>query len=83
MKSMFASLALQTLGVHRYGFLGIDGLFGIFIGLICLIVLIAICWKILSLLLPALGVGAPWVQIIYWLFVLCVVVAFMHLFGLY
>ena len=83
MKSMLASLALQTLGVHRYGFLGIDGLFGVFIGLICLIVLVAICWKILTLVLPKLGVDATWVQVIYWVFVLCLVIAFAHFFGFY
>lgn len=79
-----ATLAMQVgLGGSHYGFFGIPGVFGIFIGIIALIIVAAIFWKILSLLLPAVGVGQPWVEIIYWCFVLCLVIAFAHLFGFY
>ena len=82
MKSMLASLALQAMPGH-YGFFGIQGVFGIFIGLIFLIIVAGICWKILTLVLPKLGVDATWVQVIYWFFVLCLVIAFAHFFGFY
>lgn len=71
----------QTL--HRYGFLGIDGLVGIFIGLIIFVVIVAILFKIFNLLLAAVGVPGPWVTILYWVAVLIIFLAFLHFFGLY
>jgi hypothetical protein len=85
MKSMLASLAIQVYGgaVGRYGFAGINGLFGLLVGLIVFIVIVAVLFKIVKLLLPALGVGEPWATIIYWVMVLIVFLAFLHFFGLY
>ena len=81
---MLATLAMQVgTGINRYGFAGVQGLFGMLIGLIVMVVIVAILFKIMRLLLPALGVGEPWVSIIYWLAVLCVFLAFLHFFGLY
>ena len=68
---------------RHYGFFGIEGFAGVIIGVIILIILCAILFKIWSLLAPKLGLDAGWQQIIYWLLVLLVFVCFLHLFGLY
>jgi hypothetical protein len=81
---MLANLMLwqHALGGH-YGFLGIEGVGGIILGVIILIILCVILFKIFGLLAPKLGLDASWTQIIYWLLVLLVFFAFLHLFGLY
>jgi|GEM_PF-5770266 divalent metal cation (Fe/Co/Zn/Cd) transporter len=76
-------LALLQIGLHRYGFFGIEGLAGIIVGVIILIILCAILFKIWGLLAPKLGLDPTWVQIIFWLLVLLVFVLFLHVFGLY
>jgi len=78
---MLKLLSFAALG--RYGFVGIDGIAGIIVGVIILIILCAILFKIWGLLAPKLGLDAGWIQIIYWLLVLLVFVLFLHLFGLY
>jgi len=74
-------LALAMSG--RYGFFGIEGFAGIIVGLIVLIILCAILFKIFGLLAPKAGLDASWTQIIYWLLVLLVFVFFLHIVGLY
>ena len=76
------ALALIQLG-HRYGFFGIEGFAGIIVGVIILIILCAILFKIWGLLAPKLVPDAGWQQIIYWLLVLLVFVLFLHFFGLF
>lgn len=64
---------------HRgIGFFGQEGFVWAFIGLIFMVVLIAICFKIFRLVMPALGVPEPWVSVLYWVFVLLCVLAFMN-----
>lgn len=76
------ALLLQR-GLTRYGFMGIEGVAGIIIGIIVLIVFCAILFKIWALLAPKLGLDASWQQISYWLLVLFVFVLFLHWLGLY
>jgi hypothetical protein len=88
MLTLLSTMFLQVyrggdVGINRYGFAGISGLFGLLVGLIVLVVIVAILFKIMNLLLPALGVGQPWATIIYWLAVLVTFLAFLHFFGLY
>jgi hypothetical protein len=68
---------------HHYGFFGIEGLVGIFIGLIVFIIVAAIMWKICTLLMAQVGVPASWVQILSLLFLLLILLVFLHFFGLY
>jgi hypothetical protein len=68
---------------HHYGFLGINGLAGIIVGLIILIILAAILWKLFFAVMAALGLSGAWVTVIYWLLVLLTFVIFLHFFGLY
>ena len=58
--SMLAMQVYGRVGVDHYGFAGIGGLFGLLIGVIVMVVIVAILFKIVKLLLPALGVGEPW-----------------------
>lgn len=58
------------------GFFGQSGVLWVFLGFICLVVIVAIMYKIVKLALPALGVTEPWLSIIYWLFVLVCFIAF-------
>jgi len=74
---------LAQLATHHYGFLGIDGLIGLFIGLFILVVVCVILFKIFRLLMVALGVPDPWSGILYWLAVLIIFLIFLHFFGLY
>ena len=68
---------------HHYGFLGINGLVGLFLGLFILVVICVILFKIFKLLMVALGVPGPWDQILYWIAVLIIFLIFLHFFGLY
>jgi hypothetical protein len=77
-----AAFALQV-RLHSYGFFGIEGLFGIILGLICFIIFVGILWKILEILLPKLITDPGWREIIRWLLILLLFVAFLHFFGLY
>jgi hypothetical protein len=61
---------------HGIGFFGQEGPLWFFLGLVFLVVVVAICFKIFKLLLPALGVPEPWVTILYWVFVLLCVIGF-------
>jgi hypothetical protein len=69
--------------VGRYGFLGLEGLTGIIIGVIILIFLCLILFKLVGLIATKLGADATTQQIIYWALVLLVFILFLHLFGLY
>lgn len=69
--------------VGRYGFLGLEGLTGIIIGVIVLIFLCLILFKLTMLVAAKLGADAATQQIIYWALVLLVFVLFLHFFGLY
>ena len=69
--------------VGRYGFLGLEGLTGIIIGVIILIFLCLILFKLVGLIATKLGADALTQQIIYWALVLLVFILFLHLFGLY
>jgi hypothetical protein len=77
------SLAQVVLTHHHYGFLGIDGLIGIFVGLFIFIVIAAILFKIFRLVMSGLGVPAPWPEVLYWFAVLIIFLTFLHFFGLY
>lgn len=63
---------------HNIGFFGHDGVIWAFIGFIFLVIVVAILFKIMKLVLPALGVTEPWVSVIYWCAVLICVVLFMN-----
>lgn len=67
---------LAMLQHHGIGFFGQEGPLWFFLGVIFIVAVIAISFKICKLLLPALGVQEPWVSIIYWFFVLVCVVFF-------
>ena len=77
------SLAQVVLTHHHYGFLGIDGLVGLFLGLFILVVICVILFKIFRLLMVALGVPSPWSEILYWIAVLIIFLIFLHFFGIY
>lgn len=68
-------LSLVTLS-HRVGFFGQPGILWAFIGFVCLIIVVAILFKIMRLVLAAFGVGEPWVSIIYWSAVLILFIFF-------
>jgi hypothetical protein len=70
MLSLFATM------LRPLGFFGQSGVLWVFLGFICLVVIVAIMYKIVKLALPALGVTEPWLSIIYWLFVLVCFIAF-------
>jgi hypothetical protein len=76
-------LSLLLAPLTRYGFFGIEGLAGVIVGLIVLIIFCAILFKIWGLLAPKLVPDAAWQQIIYWLLVLLVFMWFLHLIGLF
>jgi divalent metal cation (Fe/Co/Zn/Cd) transporter len=78
-----AQIVVQHTQPHQYGFLGINGLVGLFIGLFILVVICVILFKIFRLLMVALGVPAPWSEILYWFAVLIIFLIFLHFFGLY
>jgi hypothetical protein len=69
--------------IGRYGFLGLEGLTGIIIGVVILIFLCLILFKLTGLVAAKLGADAATQQIIYWVLVLLVFILFLHLFGLY
>jgi len=72
------TLALLALLQHRVGFFGHEGFIWAFIGFLATVVIIAILFKIMKLVLPALGVGEPWVSVIYWFAVLLCVILFLN-----
>jgi hypothetical protein len=69
-------ILLAALQHHGLGFFGQEGFPWFFLGLLFLVVVVAIMFKIFKLLLPALGVQEPWVSILYWFFVLLCVIFF-------
>lgn len=67
----------------RIGFFGQAGPLWAFLGFVCLCIVAAILFKIINLVLPALGVSEPWISVIYWVFVLVLFVMFINFaFGL-
>jgi hypothetical protein len=75
---MYTLLALQ----HRIGFFGHEGVIWAFIGFLVTVVVVAILFKIMKLVLPALGVGEPWASVCFWVAVLiCVVIFSNYAFG--
>ena len=77
-----AAFAMQV-GLHHYGFFGIEGLAGIIIGIIIFIVVVAILWRIMEIMLPKLGLDAGWFQVIKLLLILLLFIVFLHFVGLY
>lgn len=74
---------MLTLLAMRIGFFGQTGLLWALIGFVCYCVVIGIIWKIANLVLPKLGVDPTWIQVIYWVFVLVLFIAFVNFaFGL-
>ena len=63
------------------GFFGMAGPLWFFIGLVLLIAFCAIVWRLTGALGAAVGVSAPWMQVIYWLFVLFCFVLFVNYAG--
>ena len=43
-----------------------------------MVIFVAICFKIFKLVMAAVGVGEPWGQIIYWVFVLLCFMMFVN-----
>lgn len=77
---------LQILGGARtshVGFGGIDGFVGVVIGLLIMIAIVAVCYKLIIAVATKLGADAQTATIIYWAFVLLVLLLFLHFFGLY
>jgi divalent metal cation (Fe/Co/Zn/Cd) transporter len=75
--------ALQLVVGNQYGFFGLRGLFGLFVGLCVLIVFVGIMWKIMTILLKKYVQDADWQQIIRLVLTLFIIVVFLHFFGLY
>jgi hypothetical protein len=71
-------LSLLAMLQHHIGFFGQEGIVWAFIGFLFMVVVVAILFKIMKLLLPALGVGEPWVSICFWVAVLICVFIFMN-----
>jgi hypothetical protein len=69
---------IALLAVSRIGFFGQPGPLWVLLGFICFVVVVAILFKIVFLALPALGVGEPWISIIYWLLVLVLFLMFIN-----
>lgn len=69
--------------LHHYGFFGIDGLIGLIVGLLVFVVLAAILWHLFKAVMAAVGVPAPWNEVIYWLVVLLIFLMFCHFFGFF
>jgi hypothetical protein len=76
------NLLAQVVG-HHYGFLGIEGIFGVLVGLIIFLFIAVILYKICLLLLAELGMPAAWINILTLLFLLVILIVFLHFFGLY
>jgi len=67
---------------HPIGFFGQSGIIWVFLGLIFMVAVVAICFKIFRLVMPALGVPEPWVSVLYWVFVLmCLCIFANYAFG--
>ena len=62
----------------RVGFFGHSGPVWALLGFICLVIVVAILFKLFRLILPALGVGEPWMSVIYWLAVLLLFLMFIN-----
>jgi hypothetical protein len=69
---LYPLLAFQ----HRIGFFGHEGGIWAFIGFLFMVVVIAILFKLMKLILPALGVTSPWDQVCFWVAVLICVIMF-------
>jgi hypothetical protein len=69
---------LLALTLMRIGFFGQTGPLWVVLGFICMCVIIAILFKIVFLALPTLGVGQPWISIIYWVLVLLIFILFIN-----
>jgi hypothetical protein len=71
-------LSLMAAMIHPIGFFGQTGLLWAFLGFVCFVIIVAIMFKIINLVLPALGVSEPWISVIYWVFVLICFIAFLN-----
>ena len=70
------TLALAMFVGRGIGFFGQSGPLWALLGFFCLVVVVAILFKIFFLAAPALGIAEPWVSILYWLAVLVLFIAF-------
>jgi len=75
------ALSLLMLQRHGLGFFGMEGPMWFFLGLVLLIVFCAILWRLTGAIGAAVGVSAPWMQVIYWLFVLFCFIMFVNYAG--
>jgi hypothetical protein len=66
------------LAVGHIGFFGQTGAIWALLGFVVFCVIVAILFKIVFLLLPALGVTEPWMSIIYWVMVLILFLVFIN-----
>ena len=73
---MYSLLAM--LQHHGIGFFGHEGFIWAFIGFLAMVVIVAILFKIMNLVLPALGVPEPWASVCFWIAVLLCVILFMN-----
>lgn len=75
--------ALLQYTTRHYGFFGIEGLGGIIVGLIVLIVLGLLLWRIMEIVVKKVVSDTDWQQVIKLLVMVLLVLLFLHLFGLY
>jgi hypothetical protein len=69
---------LTALAIGHIGFFGQSGPLWVFLGFVCLCVVVAILFKIVFLALPPLGVKEPWISVIYWVMVLIAFLWFLN-----
>ena len=77
MTNYLSLLALQ----HRIGFFGMEGPMWFFFGLAILVIFCVLLWRFLGALGTAAGISAPWMQVLYWGFVLFCFVMFVNYAG--
>jgi hypothetical protein len=82
---MLALLAQLHPGRYHsgYGFFSIDGPIGLFVALVVFLCIAFVLWRIAAIVMRKFGVDADIVQIVYLLFLVCVLAEFLHIVGLY
>jgi hypothetical protein len=80
---MLKLLGLQVVLGSRYGFAGMQGMFGVIVGLIVFTVIAILLWKMADAVIPKLTQDAGWQAFIHWGLVLITFLAFLHFVGFY
>jgi hypothetical protein len=76
-------MALQVVRESHIHFFGLNGLIGALVGLLIFIVIAVLLFRIITALMPALGLGAPWNSVIYWILVLILFLIFLGFMGIF